>query len=150
MLGCAEGAFDLIMPYILQRKQFGKPIAEFQGVQFQYATMALGSGRSSSSFRSLSPDIYTARVLVYNAARQQEAGLPFATEAAMAKLYASQCAERVASKAIELAGGMGFVKDLGIEKFYRDCKVGQIYEGTSNIQLQTIAKEVARTYAGKS
>ena len=123
------------MPYLNQRKQFGKAISEFQGVQFDYARMAL--------------DIEASRVLVYNAARLQESGLPFVTEASMAKLYASQCAERVASKCVELLGGVGFTKDFPVEKFWRDCKIGQIYEGTTNIQLQTIAKAVNKPFAPK-
>lgn len=132
MLGIAQGAYDAALPYLFQRKQFGTAIGEFQGMQHQYAQAAV--------------DIEAARCLVYNAARRKQAGLPFVKEAAMAKLYASQVAERVASKAIEWMGGVGFTKDLPAEKFYRDCKIGAIYEGTSNIQLQTIAKLVAGEY----
>lgn len=132
MLGIAEGAYDAAMPYLFERKQFGSHIGEFQGMQHQYAQAAV--------------DIEAARLMVYNAARRKQAGLPFVKEAAMAKLYASQVAERVASKAIEWMGGVGFVKDYPAEKFYRDCKIGAIYEGTSNIQLQTIAKIMAAEY----
>eukprot|EP01098_Paradermamoeba_levis_P004821 TRINITY_DN2063_c0_g1_i3.p1 TRINITY_DN2063_c0_g1~~TRINITY_DN2063_c0_g1_i3.p1 ORF type:complete len:442 (-),score=133.15 TRINITY_DN2063_c0_g1_i3:56-1339(-) len=132
MLGLAQGAYDSCMPYIVQRKQFGQSIAQFQGMQFQFAEMAL--------------DIYAARNLVYNAARLKDAGEPFITEASMAKLFASRVAERVSSKAIELMGGVGFSKDFGVEKFYRDSKIGQIYEGTSNIQLQTIAKDILKQF----
>lgn len=132
MLGIAQGAYDAALPYLFQRKQFGTAIGEFQGMQHQYAQAAVY--------------IEAARCLVYNAARRKQAGLPFVKEAAMAKLYASQVAERVASKAIEWMGGVGFTKDLPAEKFYRDCKIGAIYEGTSNIQLQTIAKLVAGEY----
>jgi len=132
MLGLAEGVFDLTVPYLLQRKQFGKTLSEFQGIQFQVATMA--------------SEIHSAKLLVYNAARLKEAGLPFIQEASIAKLLSSQIAERTASKCVELCGGMGFTKDLGIEKFYRDSKIGQIYEGTSNIQLQTIAKDIFKQY----
>ena len=109
-----------------ERKQFGKPIADFQGVQFQLARMAT--------------DVEAARLLVYNAARLRDAGLPFLKEAAMCKIFSSEVAERVASLAVNLYGGYGFVKDYPVEKLYRDAKIGQIYEGTSNMQLQTIAK----------
>jgi short/branched chain acyl-CoA dehydrogenase len=112
MLGIAEGAFDTAMPYVFQRKQFGSAIGDFQGLQHQYAQAAV--------------DIEAARLMVYNAARRKQAGLPFVKEAAMAKLYASQVAERVASKAIEWMGGVGFVKDYPAEKFYRDCKIGEL------------------------
>lgn len=132
MLGIAQGAFDATMPYLFERKQFGSPIGEFQGLQHQYAQAAV--------------DIEAARMLVYNAARRKQAGLSFVKEAAMAKLYASQVAERVASKSVEWMGGVGFVKDYPQEKFYRDCKIGAIYEGTSNIQLQTIAKILSTDY----
>jgi alkylation response protein AidB-like acyl-CoA dehydrogenase len=132
MLGIAEGAFDYAMRYIQERRQFNKPIAEFQGVQFQYARMAT--------------EIEAARLLVYNAARLKDAGQPFVKEAAMAKLIASEAAERSASLAVELLGGVGFTKDYPIEKFYRDAKIGKIYEGTSNMQLQTIAKLLQADY----
>lgn len=126
MLGLAEGAFDTTMPYLFQRKQFDTLIGDFQGMQHQYAEIAT--------------EIEAARLLTYNAARLKESGEPFVKEAAMAKLYASRIAEKTASKCIEWLGGVGFTRDLLIEKFYRDSKIGSIYEGTSNIQLQTIAK----------
>jgi len=132
MLGLAQGALDATMPYINQRKQFGQPISSFQGVMFDYARAAT--------------DIEAARLLVYNAARLQEQGVPFVRQAAMAKLFASNVAASVAGKCVELLGGVGFTKDFPVEKFYRDCKVGQIYEGTSNIQLQTIAGFVRKDY----
>ncbi len=126
MLGLAQGAFDHALAYTKQRKQFGKLIQEHQGIQFQLAEMAT--------------KIEAARLLVYNAARLREAGRPFVTEAAMAKLYASTIAEEVASQAIEIFGGVGFTKDYPVEKLYRDAKIGRIYEGTSNLQKITIAK----------
>ena len=132
MLGIAQGAFDYAMGYIRERKQFDRPIADFQGVQFQYARMA--------------SEIEAARLLVYNAARLKDAGQPFVKEAAMAKLTASEVAERSASLAVELLGGVGFTKDYPVEKFYRDAKIGKIYEGTSNMQLQTIAKLLQAEY----
>ncbi len=132
MLGIAQGAFDYAMAYIHERRQFNKPIADFQGVQFQYARMAT--------------EIESARLLVYNAARLKDAGQPFVKEAAMAKLIASEVAERSASLAVELLGGVGFTKDYPVEKFYRDAKIGKIYEGTSNMQLQTIAKLLQAEY----
>jgi alkylation response protein AidB-like acyl-CoA dehydrogenase len=135
MLGLAQGAYDAALPYLFQRKQFNTFIGDFQGMQHQYAQAAV--------------DIEAARLLVYNAARLKEQGQPFVKEAAMAKLYASQVAERVSSKAIEWMGGVGFTRDFPVEKFYRDCKIGAIYEGTSNIQLQTIAKLVAADYSQK-
>ena len=128
MLGLAQGALDHTIRYIKERKQFGKPIAEFQGVQFQIARMAM--------------DVETTRLLVYNSARLRDAGLPFLTEAAMCKIHSSEVAERVASMAINLYGGNGFVKEYPVEKLYRDAKIGQIYEGTSNMQLMTIAKGI--------
>jgi alkylation response protein AidB-like acyl-CoA dehydrogenase len=128
MLGLAQGALDHTVRYIKERKQFGKPIAEFQGVQFQIARMAM--------------DVETTRLLVYNSARLRDAGLPFLTEAAMCKIHSSEVAERVASMAINLYGGNGFVKEYPVEKLYRDAKIGQIYEGTSNMQLMTIAKGI--------
>ena len=126
MIGLAAGALDHALAYARQRKQFGKPIAEFQGVQFELARMAT--------------EVEAARLLVYNAARLKDAGRPFLTEAAMAKYYCSVVAERAASKAVEIHGGVGFTKDYPVEKLYRDAKIGSIYEGTTNIQLQTIAK----------
>jgi alkylation response protein AidB-like acyl-CoA dehydrogenase len=126
MLGLAQGALDHAVRYTKDRRQFGKAIADFQGVQFQLARAAM--------------EVEATRLLVYNAARLRDAGLPFLTEAAMCKLLASEVAERTASLAINLFGGYGFVKDAPVEKLYRDAKIGQIYEGTSNLQLQTIAK----------
>jgi alkylation response protein AidB-like acyl-CoA dehydrogenase len=128
MLGLAEGALEHAVRYTQERKQFGKTIAEFQGVQFQLARAAT--------------DIEAARLLVYNAARLRDAGQPFLKEAAMCKLFASEVAERTASLAVNLYGGYGFVKDYPVEKLYRDAKIGQIYEGTSNLQLVTIAKSL--------
>ena len=130
MVGLAQGALDHTRRYIRERSQFGKPVAEFQGVQFQIARAAT--------------DIEASRLLVYNAARLRDAGQPFLTEAAMCKLFASETAERVASLAVNLHGGNGFVKDYPVEKLYRDAKIGQIYEGTSNLQLQTIAKQLLK------
>eukprot|EP01136_Pigoraptor_vietnamica_P028530 Opistho-1_new@7543 len=132
MVGLAQGVFDVTIPYLYQRKQFGRAVAEFQAMQHQRAQVAT--------------EIEAARLLVYNAARRKEYGLPFVKEAAMAKLYASQVAEHAASKCIEWLGGVGFTKDFPAEKFYRDCKIGAIYEGTSNIQLNTIAKLVDAEY----
>ena len=126
MVGIARGALECSLKYTAERKQFGKSINEFQGVQFQLAEMAL--------------EVEAARLLVYNAARLKDAGRAFLKEAAMAKLYSSRVAERCASQAVELYGGYGFVKDYPVEKFYRDAKIGAIYEGTSNMQLNTIAK----------
>jgi alkylation response protein AidB-like acyl-CoA dehydrogenase len=128
MTGLAQGALDHAIAYAKQRRQFGKPIAEFQGVQFTLAEMAT--------------DVEAARLLVYNAARLRDAGQPFVTEAAMAKLFASQIAETVASRAIEVLGGVGFTKDYPVEKLYRDAKIGRIYEGTSNMQKLAIAKQL--------
>ena len=128
MVGLAQAALDHAVHYTKERRQFGKSIAEFQGVQFQLARAAT--------------EIEAARLMVYNAARLREAGQPFVTEAAMCKLLSSEVAERVASLAINLYGGYGFVKDYPVEKLYRDAKIGQIYEGTSNLQLQTIAKHL--------
>lgn len=135
MLGLAQGAFDYAMGYILERKQFGKAIAEFQGVEFQYARAAM--------------EIEAARLLVYNAARLKDAGKPFLKQAAMAKLYASEVAEKVSSLSIELLGGVGFSKEYPVEKFYRDSKIGKIYEGTSNMQLSLIAKGLRKTYGAR-
>jgi butyryl-CoA dehydrogenase/short/branched chain acyl-CoA dehydrogenase len=126
MLGIAQAAFDHTLSYIGERKQFGQAIADFQGVQFQYARLAM--------------EIEAARLLVYNAARLKDASRPFVREAAMAKLYASEVAERASSLAVDLLGGVGFTKDYPVEKLYRDAKIGKIYEGTSNMQLSTIAK----------
>ena len=128
MVGLAQGALDHAIGYVKERTQFGKRVAEFQGVQFQIARAAA--------------DVEAARLLVYNAARLRESGEPFLTEAAICKLFSSEVAERVASLAINLYGGYGFVKDYPVEKLYRDAKIGQIYEGTSNLQLQTIAKQL--------
>lgn len=128
MIGLARGALEHATAYARQRKQFGKPIAEFQAVRFELAKMAV--------------DVEAARLLVYNAARLRDAGLPFLTEAAMAKYFSSEIAERVASKAVEVHGGVGVTKDYPVEKLYRDAKIGRIYEGTSNIQLATISKKL--------
>ncbi len=128
MLGLAEGAWSLALKYSGERKQFGKVISDFQAVQFSLARMAT--------------EIEAARLLVYNAARLKQAGQPFVKEAAMAKYFASTIAEQVASESLEIFGGSGFVKDSPIEKFYRDAKIGKIYEGTSNMQLATIAKQL--------
>ena len=126
MVGLARGALEAALNYTSEREQFDKAVNEFQGVQFQLAEMAT--------------ELEAARLMVYNAARLKEMGQPFVKEAAMAKLYSSRAAERISSKAIELYGGYGFVKDYPVEKFWRDSKIGAIYEGTSNMQLQTIAK----------
>ncbi len=128
MVGLAQGALDLTVKYVKERKQFGKAIADFQGVQFQLARMAM--------------DVEAARLLVYNAARLRDAGRPFLTEAAICKVFSSEAAERVTSQAVNLYGGYGFTRDYPIEKLYRDQKIGQIYEGTSNMQLMTIAKQI--------
>jgi alkylation response protein AidB-like acyl-CoA dehydrogenase len=128
MLGLAQGALDHALAYAQQRKQFGSAIAEFQGVQFELAEMAV--------------DVEATRLMVYNAARLHDAGRPFLTEAAMCKFFASQVAERVASRAVEVLGGVGFTKDYPVEKLYRDAKIGRIYEGTSNMQKITIAKQI--------
>jgi alkylation response protein AidB-like acyl-CoA dehydrogenase len=126
MIGMARGAWEHAARYAQERKQFGKTIADFQGVQFQLAQAAT--------------ELEAARMLVYNAARMKDAGMNFVKEAAMTKLYSSQVAERVCSMAVEVYGGYGFVKDYPVEKYYRDAKIGKIYEGTSNMQLNTIAK----------
>lgn len=126
MLGIAQGAFEATLDYTRNRKQFGKSISDFQGVQFQLAEMAT--------------EIETARLLVYNAARMKMAGEPFQREAAMAKYHSAEVAEHVTSLAVDLFGGYGFTKDYPVEKFWRDAKIGKIYEGTSNMQLHTIAK----------
>ena len=128
MTGLAQGALNHAVKYAKQRRQFGQPIAQFQGVQFDLARMAV--------------DLEAARLLVYNGARLRDAGLPFVQEAAMAKYFASEAAEKIASKAIEIHGGVGVTKDYPVEKLWRDAKIGRIYEGTSNIQLLTIAKKL--------
>jgi alkylation response protein AidB-like acyl-CoA dehydrogenase len=128
MIGIARGAWEFAAKYAQERKQFGKPIADFQGIQFQIAQMAT--------------EIEAARMMVYNAARMKDAGVNFVKEAAMTKLFASQVAERVTSLAVEIYGGYGFTRDYPVEKFWRDAKIGKIYEGTSNMQLATIAKLV--------
>lgn len=126
MVGLAQGALDHTVRYVMERSQFGRPIGDFQGVQFQIAEMAT--------------DVEAARLLVYNAARLKDAGQPFLREAAMAKLHSSRVAQSCASMAIDLFGGYGFTKEYPVEKLYRDAKIGSIYEGTTNMQLQTIAK----------
>jgi alkylation response protein AidB-like acyl-CoA dehydrogenase len=130
MLGVAQGALDAAVAYIKERKQFGKAIAEFQGVQFQVAQLAT--------------DLAAARLMVYNAARLKDAGQVFTQEAAMAKLFSSQVADRITSQCLELFGGYGYSKEYPAEKYYRDAKIGTIYEGTSNMQLQTIAKLILK------
>jgi alkylation response protein AidB-like acyl-CoA dehydrogenase len=128
MIGLARGAWEFACKYAMERKAFGKAIADFQGIQFQIAQMAT--------------EIEAARLMVYNCARMKDAGVNFVKEAAMTKLFASQVAERVTSLAIEIYGGYGFTKDYPVEKYWRDAKIGKIYEGTSNMQLATIAKLV--------
>jgi alkylation response protein AidB-like acyl-CoA dehydrogenase len=128
MVGVAQGALDHAVTYVKERKQFGKPIADFQGVQFQIARAAT--------------ELEAARLMVYHAARLRDAGAPFLTQAAMCKLFASDMAEHVTSLAVQLLGGVGYTKDYPVEKLYRDAKIGQIYEGTSNLQMQTIAKQI--------
>ncbi|KAK9349466.1 acyl-CoA dehydrogenase/oxidase [Lipomyces starkeyi] len=133
MTGLAQGAFDRAVSYVFNdRQQFGKYVGEFQGMQFQIAQIA--------------SEIEAARLLLYNAARIKDAGGEFVKEAAMAKLIGSQVAEKTASKAVEWMGGVGFTRDETVEKFYRDAKIGAIYEGTSNIQLQTIARLIQKQY----
>jgi len=136
MVGLAQGAFDATMPFLFERKQFGQYIGDFQGMQMQYAEVAM--------------EIEAARLMVYNAARMKQNGENFIKEAAMAKLKASKVAELTSSKCIEWMGGLGFSKEYPAEKFYRDCKIGAIYEGTSNIQLTTIAKMLRPTYASQA
>jgi alkylation response protein AidB-like acyl-CoA dehydrogenase len=126
MIGVARGALQATVKYVKERKQFGKPIADFQAVQFQLAQAAT--------------ELEAARLMVYNAARLKDAGQEYTLNAAMAKLFSSQVAERVTSVCVELFGGYGYTKEYPVEKFYRDAKIGTIYEGTSNMQLQTIAK----------
>jgi alkylation response protein AidB-like acyl-CoA dehydrogenase len=130
MVGLAQGALDHTVAYIKERKQFGKAIADFQGVQFQVARAAT--------------ELEAARLMVYHAARLRDSGMPFLQQAAMCKLFASEMAEHVTSLAVQLFGGYGYTKDYPVEKLYRDAKIGQIYEGTSNLQLQTIAKEILK------
>ena len=130
MVGLAQGALDHAIAYVHERRQFGQRIASFQAVQFQIAQAAT--------------ELEAARLATYNAARLRDAGEPFLTEGAMAKLFASQVAERVSSLAVQLFGGVGYTKDYPVEKLYRDAKIGQIYEGTSNLQLQTIARQLLR------
>jgi alkylation response protein AidB-like acyl-CoA dehydrogenase len=130
MIGIASGALAAATRYVKERNQFGKPVAEFQGVQFQLAQAAT--------------ELEAARLLVYNASRMKDAGEDIAREGAMAKLFSSQVAERVTSLCLELFGGYGYTKDFPMEKFYRDAKIGTIYEGTSNMQLHTIAKAMLR------
>jgi alkylation response protein AidB-like acyl-CoA dehydrogenase len=126
MIGLAQGAFEAALAYAQERRQFGRAIAEFQAIQFQLAELAT--------------EIEAGRLMVYNAARAKENGQSFVRHSSMAKYFCSQVAERVASQALEIFGGNGFIKDFPAEKFYRDAKIGKIYEGTSNIQLQTIAR----------
>jgi short-chain 2-methylacyl-CoA dehydrogenase len=130
MIGVAGGALAAAVGYLKERKQFGKPLAEFQGIQFQVAQAAT--------------ELEAARLMVYNAARLKDAGQDIAREGAMAKLFSSQVCEHVTSLCVELFGGYGYTTDYPVEKFYRDAKIGTIYEGTSNMQLQTIAKAVLR------
>ncbi|MEO1267371.1 MAG: acyl-CoA dehydrogenase family protein, partial [Myxococcota bacterium] len=133
MIGLAQGALDSAMRYMLEREQFGKPIAHFQGLQFQAAQCAT--------------ELEAARLMVYNAARLKDAGQPFVKEAAMAKLFTSQVANSVAAQALEFHGGVGFTTEYPVEKYFRDAKIGSIYEGTSNMQLQTIAKLLLGEYS---
>ena len=128
MVGVAQGALDHALSYVQQRTQFGQPVASFQGVQFQLA--------------QATTELEAARLLTYNAARLRDVGAPFLTEGAMAKLFSSQVAERVTSLAVQLFGGLGYTKDYPVEKLFRDAKIRQIYEGTSNMQLHTIAKQI--------
>ncbi len=130
MVGLAQGALDHTLRYVKEREQFGRPVGEFQGVQFQLAEMAT--------------DIEAARLLVYNAARLKDAGEDFLTPAAMAKLFASRTAQQVSSLCVDLHGGYGFTREYPVEKLYRDSKIGTIYEGTTNMQLQTIANALLR------
>jgi len=130
MIGVGTGALEAAVQYVKERKQFGKPIADFQGVQFQLAQMAT--------------ELEAARLMVYNTARMKDRGIPFQLEAAMAKLFSSQVADRTTSQCLELFGGYGYSKEYPAEKFYRDAKIGTIYEGTSNMQLNTIAKLVLK------
>jgi alkylation response protein AidB-like acyl-CoA dehydrogenase len=131
MVGVAQGALEDSLGYTAVRKQFGQQIGAFQSVQFELAQMAT--------------EIEAARLMTYNAARLKDAGIPFLTQAAMTKLFSSQVAERVTSLAIELFGGVGFTRECPVEKRYRDAKIGKIYEGTSHMQLQTIARQIQRS-----
>lgn len=126
MVGLAQGALDHTLEYVGEREQFGRPVSEFQGVQFQISRMAT--------------DVEASRLLVYNAARLKDRGDPFRIPAAMAKLHASETAQRISSQCVDLFGGYGFTTEYPVEKYYRDSKIGTIYEGTTNMQLQTIAK----------
>jgi len=135
MVGLARGALDETMPYIIQRKQFGQSIALFQGMQFDYARCAM--------------EIEAATLLIYNAARLREEEKPYIKEAAMAKYYSSIIAEKVSSTCVNMLGGVGYSKEFTVEKYFRDCKIGQIYEGTNNIQLQTIANLILKEYGVK-
>ena len=130
MIGVAQGALNAATAYVMERKQFGKPLSDFQAVQFQLAQAAT--------------EVEAARLMVYNAARLRDAGKDIVREGAMAKLFSSQVCERVTSLCVELLGGYGYTKDYPVEKFYRDAKIGTIYEGTSNMQLQTIAKAILK------
>lgn len=136
MIGLAQGCYDHAFNYILQRKQFGKRIYDFQGMQHQLATVAT--------------QIEASRLVIYNAARLREAGKPFIKEAAMAKYFSSVVADLTTSKCVEWLGGVGFTRDFPVEKYYRDVKIGAIYEGTSNIQLNTIAKQLHDEYSARS
>ncbi|MEW5928776.1 MAG: acyl-CoA dehydrogenase [Gemmatimonadota bacterium] len=130
MIGIGQGALDATAKYVMEREQFSRKIGDFQGVQFQIGQMAV--------------ELEAARLMVYNAARLKDAGQPFLQQAAMAKLFSSQVAQRIASQCIDLYGGYGFTREYPVEKFYRDSKIGTIYEGTSNMQLQTIAKNILK------
>ena len=133
MVGLAQGCYDHAIRYTMERKQFGQALYEFQGMQHQLAVCA--------------SQIESARLLVYNAARLREAGLPFIKQAAMAKYISAEVATSTTSKCVEWMGGVGFTKDYPVEKYYRDCKIGAIYEGTNNVQLNTIAKLMRREYS---
>jgi len=133
MVGLAQGCYDHAIRYTMDRKQFGQPLYEFQGMQHQLAIAA--------------SQIESARLLVYNAARLREAGMPFIKQAAMAKYIAAEVATSTTSKCVEWLGGVGFTKDFPVEKYYRDCKIGAIYEGTNNVQLNTIAKLMKKEYS---
>lgn len=132
MVGLCQGCMDATIPYTLERKQFGQPIYSFQGINYQIA--------------HLQTQLEAARLMTYNASRLKEAGLPFVKEAAMAKYFASEIAQTLTSKCVDFMGGVGFTRDFPQEKYYRDCKIGTIYEGTSNMQLQTIAKIIQKEY----
>ena len=130
MVGLTQGALDHALLYVQERQQFGKSLSEFQAIQFQLAQAAT--------------ELEAARLVTYNAARLHDTNKTFLTEGSMAKLFTAQVAERVTSLAVQLLGGVGYTKDYPVEKFYRDAKIGQIYEGTSNLQLQTIAKQILK------